>query len=427
MSISADQTELVPIALPTDLSPAPTGWQWTKLTELARLESGHTPSRSRPDWWDGDVSWISLTEIRRLDGHWTEETRIKTNPAGIAHSAARILPKGTVCFSRTASVGFVTIMAKPMATSQDFANWVCGDELDPEFLMYALIRSRDYLRTLASGATHKTIYMPTLEQFRICAPPRAEQERIVAALNAQMAAAEGARVASETQVEEIQSLAYALIRHPLKSKSALQMFALGDVLEEVKSGIGSAWASYPVLGATRDGLAAAKEPVGKHPERYKPVVPGTLFYNPMRILIGSIAMVDDGDAPGITSPDYVVLRGKRGVVDTRWFYYWLRSPLGAACIASLARGAVRERMLFNRLAQGTIELPAFDMQCRISESLALIRPLQLQALARSRDIESLPRRLLRDVFSSQLSDMAREFASARTSTADGGSSTIYNP
>jgi type I restriction enzyme S subunit len=195
-----------PISInPSDMD-APSGWNWFEIKNLARLESGHTPSRSRPDWWGGDVSWISLTEIRLLDGRWTEETRIKTNADGIAHSAARILPRGTVCLSRTASVGFVTIMANPMATSQDFANWVCGDALDPEFLMYALICSREHLRSLATGATHKTIYMPTLEQFRICAPPRPEQERIVRRLRDQLAVAESARLAAEAQLKEIQRL-----------------------------------------------------------------------------------------------------------------------------------------------------------------------------------------------------------------------------
>ena len=197
---------IVPISTLSDHTDTPCGWLWRPIRNLARLESGHTPSRSRPDWWGGDVSWISLTEIRRLDGRWTEETRIKTNPDGIAHSAARILPRGTVCLSRTASVGFVTIMANPMATSQDFANWVCGDALDPEFLMYALICSREHLRSLATGATHKTIYMPTLEQFRICAPPRPEQERIVRRLRDQLAVAESARLAAEAQLREIQLL-----------------------------------------------------------------------------------------------------------------------------------------------------------------------------------------------------------------------------
>jgi type I restriction enzyme, S subunit len=82
----------------------------------------------------------------------------------------------------------------------------------------------------------------------------------------------------------------------------IQKQLLGDVLIEVKTGIGKDWAKYPVMGATRDGLALAKEPPGKKPQRYKPVFPGTVFYNPMRILIGSIAFVDDDDPAGITSP-----------------------------------------------------------------------------------------------------------------------------
>jgi type I restriction enzyme S subunit len=199
--------DVVPVTVPAEgMDDAPEGWRWVKLSDLAQLESGHTPSRSRPDWWGGDVSWVSLTEIRALDGSWVDATEIRTNEAGIANSSARILPRGTVCFSRTASVGFVTIMARPMATSQDFANWVCGDELDPEFLMYALIRARKELRALATGATHKTIYMPMLASFHLCLPDRATQGKIVQALKAQLAVAEEARRAAQAQLDEIARL-----------------------------------------------------------------------------------------------------------------------------------------------------------------------------------------------------------------------------
>jgi type I restriction enzyme, S subunit len=145
---------------------------------------------------------------------------------------------------------------------------------------------------------------------------------------------------------------------------------LGDALVEIKKGIGESWAAYPVYGATVDGLAPAKEPPGKNPERYKPAFPGTIFYNPMRILIGSVAYVDDNDPPGVTSPDYVVFKGKQGIVDSRWFYYWLRSPVGHECVLSLARGAVRERMLFGRLAEAKVTLPEFEVQEKYAGLLA---------------------------------------------------------
>jgi type I restriction enzyme, S subunit len=169
---------------------------------------------------------------------------------------------------------------------------------------------------------------------------------------------------------------------------------LGDVLIEIKAGVGADWAKYPVLGATRAGLAPAKERPGKNPARYKPVCAGTVFYNPMRILIGSIAFVDDDDQPGITSPDYVVLRGKEGRVDSRWFYYWLRSPDGEKCISSLARGAVRERMLFNRLAEAEIEIPNFEIQLRVSTALAEVRRLRARVHSQLRELDLLPERIV---------------------------------
>lgn len=203
--------QVVPVMGLPEVGKSPAGWHWQKLTELARLESGHTPSRSRSDWWGGDISWLSLTEIRALDGQWVDETQIRTNTAGIANSSARVLPRGTVCFSRTASVGFVAIMGKPMATSQDFANWVCGDALDPEFLMHALIRSRKELRELATGATHKTIYMPMLESFRICAPDIATQRRIARDLDARLAEVSAMRAAFDEQQQQLAHLPQRLL------------------------------------------------------------------------------------------------------------------------------------------------------------------------------------------------------------------------
>jgi type I restriction enzyme, S subunit len=173
---------------------------------------------------------------------------------------------------------------------------------------------------------------------------------------------------------------------------------LGDVLIEIKSGIGKDWNKYPVLGATRGGVAPAKERPGKSPERYKPVFPGTIFYNPMRILIGSVAYVEEGSEPGITSPDYVVFKGKDGKVDSRWFYYWLRSPLGHQTISSLARGAVRERMLFARLAEAEVELPDFPTQQKCSFVLARVQSeissVKAAISAQLYDLQQLPHRII---------------------------------
>jgi type I restriction enzyme S subunit len=201
-----------PVSAQTTLAKQPSGWAWRLLTSVARLESGHTPSRLRPEWWGGDVPWLALPDIRALDGKLAYGTTEYTNPLGIAHSSARILPAHTVVMSRTASVGFVTMMGRPMATSQDFVNWVCGPDLDPFFLAYALRASRTYLRGLSSGAVHKTIYMPTLHALQVCMPPLNEQRRIVAALDARIAEAERLRAALAARLAEIETLPASILR-----------------------------------------------------------------------------------------------------------------------------------------------------------------------------------------------------------------------
>ena len=214
-----------------------------------------------------------------------------------------------------------------------------------------------------------------------------DQHRFAVQIKTQLSEVEKARKALETQLNETTKLAASIIRDSI-NKIKAEKYRLGDALE----------ADYPVLGATREGLAPAKEPPGKKPQRYKPAFPGTVFYNPMRILIGSIAFVDDDDEPGITSPDYVALKGKNEVVDSRWFYYWLRSPLGEQCINSLARGAVRERMLFNRLAEGEIELPDYPVQQTASRALAELKPMRQAIGHKLHEINLMPAKTLSQAF-----------------------------
>lgn len=69
-------------------------------------------------------------------------------------------------------------MAVPMATSQDFANWVCGPELDPRYLLQVFRHMDREWQRLQEGSTHQTIYMPVFKRLQILLPPRVEQERI---------------------------------------------------------------------------------------------------------------------------------------------------------------------------------------------------------------------------------------------------------
>ena len=164
----------------------PAGWSWVSLLRAARQETGHTPSRKHPEYWDGDQFWIGIADARLHHGKEIEDTIQKVTPKGLDNSSARTLPSKTVCLSRTASVGYVCIMARPMATSQDFATWTCTEALEPKFLMYALMAEGNEIRRFGKGTTHTTIYFPEIRAMTICLPPLEEQRAIIDAVEAKL-------------------------------------------------------------------------------------------------------------------------------------------------------------------------------------------------------------------------------------------------
>lgn len=156
------------------------GWSWSLLGSLARLESGHTPSRRHSEYWGGKIPWIGIQDARESHGLRINDTKQKISELGISNSSARLLPVNTVCLSRTASVGYVVIMGRQMATSQDFVNWICSKDLLPEFLKYIfLAEGRTGLLKFTSGSVHPTLYYPEAKALYVCHPSIDVQRKIV--------------------------------------------------------------------------------------------------------------------------------------------------------------------------------------------------------------------------------------------------------
>ena len=167
----------------TEVGRIPGDWAYERLTSVAKLESGHTPSRRNSAYWGGSIPWISLHDTSALDEREIFDTAQRITPEGLANSSARLLPKGTVVFSRTATVGKATVMGREMATSQDFANYICGPQVNNHFLVYLFRGMTSEWKRLMAGSIHNTVYMPVFKALRVPLPPAQEQEAIARALN----------------------------------------------------------------------------------------------------------------------------------------------------------------------------------------------------------------------------------------------------
>lgn len=108
----------------------PYGWDVARLDKVATRKSGHTPDKKVPEYWDGNIVWISLADSSRLRTNvYVSGSTTMTTEAGIANSSAELLPKGAVLLSRDASVGLTAIAGVQLAVSQHFMAYICDANL----------------------------------------------------------------------------------------------------------------------------------------------------------------------------------------------------------------------------------------------------------------------------------------------------------
>jgi type I restriction enzyme S subunit len=169
------------------LGDVPEHWEVNKLKYLADVESGHTPSRSVPEYWiDTNIPWVSLNDSGFLRNHdYISETAVQISERGMANSSAHLLPAGAVVFSRDATVGLCAITTRPMAVSQHFIAYICGPRLLPRFLLLALKAMAQHLERLSMGSTIPTIGMPDIHSLSAPVPPSTEQEVICEYIDAE--------------------------------------------------------------------------------------------------------------------------------------------------------------------------------------------------------------------------------------------------
>jgi type I restriction enzyme, S subunit len=167
-------------------------WEEKLLDDLAKRGSGHTPAKSKPEYYNGGIKWVSLTDSKRLDNGYISETSTEISEEGIANSSAVLHSAGSVILCRDAGIGKSGIMKESMAVSQHFMVWTCDQlQLSNWFLYYLLQVMKPLFESVASGSTIKTIGLLFFARLNVIIPTLEEQHRIadcLSSLDAQIAA-----------------------------------------------------------------------------------------------------------------------------------------------------------------------------------------------------------------------------------------------
>ncbi len=168
----------------TEIGPVPESWEVVQLADVCKFQSGGTPSKKNPDFWEGSIPWASPKDMKKprlndVTDHISQkglESGSKLAPAG----SVFVVMRGMI-LAKTVPVALAEV---PMAINQDMRAIVPGPKLRSDFLLYALETFREDLfkKIGRSGHGTATLMSNEISEFKIPLPSLVTQQRVASAI-----------------------------------------------------------------------------------------------------------------------------------------------------------------------------------------------------------------------------------------------------
>jgi type I restriction enzyme M protein len=349
-------------------------WPMVKLGDerFFTIESGGTPSSTVPEYWGGDVRWVTLVDLPQGES-FTEikNTQRTISETGLKNSSAVLLPKRTVLVSSRATIGRIGIALEPMATNQGFKNIVIRDfgQVNERYVAYAVARLVPVMDQMASGGTFKEISKTSFSRLEIPLPPLEIQQQIVAELDGYRKVIEGARqvianykptIKIDPKWPMVKLGEVCRIDAPLVDPKLPQFRSLPHVSgENIESGTG---ALLTLRSAAEDKVIS-----GKYVFKA-----GAVLYSKLRPYLCKAALAT---FDGLCSADMYPLTVEDSRVDARFLLHVLLSEHFTRYAVELSGRARMPKLNREDLVRYEIPLPPLELQRRIVAEIEAERAL----------------------------------------------------
>jgi len=231
----------------------PESWMWVRLESLCNIINGFTPSRSNPDFWNGDIPWFTIDDVRE-QGRFISYTKQHITSKAIAKGTQRIVPPNTVLLCCTASVGEYAYTKISLTTNQQFNALVIRDEnvsLLWSMYLYLFVQTlKPQIIAWAGRTTFNFLSVSKLKAFIVPLPPLAEQKRIVAKIEELLPFIDRYKQAW-SKLEQFNS------RFPEDMKKALLQYAIQGKLVEQRPEEGTGEELFAQIQAEKQRLIQA--------------------------------------------------------------------------------------------------------------------------------------------------------------------------
>lgn len=171
----------------TEIGPVPESWELRSVLDLCDIRSGGTPRKSVPEYWIGDIPWVSGKDLKAP----TLDDAINHVSAEGIEAGSRLAPAGTVLVL-VRGMGLakdlpVAVISRPMAFNQDIKALVSRGDFSGKFLRSAIYVHKDRLLAKIVPSAHgtMTLNLNDIETFMVpCPADPIEADEIVAVLDA---------------------------------------------------------------------------------------------------------------------------------------------------------------------------------------------------------------------------------------------------
>lgn len=156
----------------------PENWCWWRLDTIFDFIGGGTPDKSKKEFWNGDISWASVKDIK---GHYLNKTIDTITKKGLI-AGSSLCNKNEIILVTRISPGKAIITNIETAINQDLKIARLKFQLNKEYLRYCFNYFEEQMYHDASGSTVKGVKIDYLNAFLFPLPPLSEQQRIVSAI-----------------------------------------------------------------------------------------------------------------------------------------------------------------------------------------------------------------------------------------------------
>ena len=165
----------------------PENWAWARLSSFGVFSSGKTPSMSNPQFWNGNVPWVTSKDMKR-----PVITDSEMHISELAASTMQLYPAGTLLLvARSGILKRLLPLCKlgiDSTINQDIKAFSLYDIELSEWLFYGIKAFEPYIlkELVKSVTTVESLKFDEFAAMMIPVPPLSEQRRIIAAIKAAM-------------------------------------------------------------------------------------------------------------------------------------------------------------------------------------------------------------------------------------------------